>query len=327
MKKLFAMLLSVAMILALCACGAKEEPDSAGTEDSVDTPAYKATGTVNLIVPYAAGGAVDLGARLMAKYAAELTDADIVITNVAGAAGATGCAEVLKYGTDGTYMIALNPSIGYISTADKPLTFDIMKDFTFIARMVKDIRMICVSADSSINDFDEFVEYVKANPGKVSVGCSGSGNDAYYTPYIFAQEADLDLNVVSFDGASDAKAACMGKHIEAVCLSYADYKSSESEFKPLITTGKTDKLPDLPTFTDKGYDITFATNRGFAMKAGTDEEIIAYWSDIMGQCFTNPDLIKEAEDIGLMIDFEDYKTFNVTAGELMESYKAAIAVG
>ena len=330
MKKYLAVVLAVAMVLSLAACGSKTEPATSSAPASSSTPTkepYKATGSVTLIVPYAAGGAVDLGARLMAKYAAKYTDADLVITNVAGASGSIGVAECLKYGTDGSYMIALNPSIGYVSTKDKPLTFDITKDMQFIARMVQDFRTISVPASSKINTFDEFVAYCKANPGKVSIGCSGTGNDAYYTPVLLAKLAGLDINVVAFDGAADAKAACMGGHIEAVSISYSEYKSSSTEFKPLVcsTTQRAPQLPDLPTFLEKGYDITFATNRGFAMKAGTDEEIIKYWSDIMEKCFKDPDLLKEAEDIGLTIMYEDYKTFNETAAKCMKDYAEIVA--
>jgi len=167
--------------------------------------AYQATGTLNLIVPFAAGGAVDLGARLFAKYAPQYTAANVVITNISGAGGLIGTTEMLRHGTDGSHMLALNPSIGFVSTPDRPVPFDITRDFVFCTMMVRDPRMIAIrKGDPRFSTAEEFIEYARANPG-LTVGSSGVGTVAHFTPIMISNELDLNLVVVAFDGTGEMR--------------------------------------------------------------------------------------------------------------------------
>ncbi len=328
MKKAIALILCLMMVLSFVACGQKTTENTAKT----DNTEYKPTGNINLIVPYAAGGAVDLGSRLMAKYAAKYTDANIVITNIGGAAGALGCAEVLKYGTDGSYMIALNPSMGYVSTPESPLSFEVTESFQYAAMMVNDPRTLVIRADETrFTNVEEFIEYCKANPG-VTCGASGSGNDAYYAPYQFSEQLGLGMNVVAFDGTGDMKSAFLGGHIDIAC-------ATKSEAVTMILNGQCkiivnaaperptgdEYLSDVPTMKEKGADVNFSTMRGFAFKAGTDEKILAYWSDVIGKVCADPEFLAEASSQGFPIEYHEYKSAQENFLAKMAAYKAAVA--
>lgn len=292
---------------------------------------FEATGTVNLIVPYAAGGAVDLGARLFAKYAAKHTSANIVIVNIGGAAGIIGTAEVLKYGTDGSYMLALNPSIGYVSTPEKPIPFDIISNFQFCAMMVRDPRMLAIRKDDErFSNAREFIEYCKANPG-VTVGSSGAGNVAYYMPYLMSRDLDLNMTVVAFDGTGEMKSAFLGAHVDAASLTASECAAMLANDQITVIANASEErssdpmFADVPTVKELGADIKMAISRGFAFKAGTDESIIAYWSNIFEKVVNDPEFLDEAKNQGLPIHFLPYKEANVSATAEMEMYKKIAA--
>ena len=311
MKKALALILALIMLFAIVACSKTEtKTETKTTETSAEfKPSNK---TLNLIVPYAAGGAVDLGARLMAKYAKNYTDIDIVITNVAGGSGTVGAAEMLKYNNDGTYMLAYNPSMANLSTKDKPLTYDCTKDLAMVSMMVQDQRLITMRKDETrFSSLLDVIEYAKTN--KVTIGCSGTGNVAYYFPILLAKAAGVEdnLTVVAFDGSSEAKTALLGGHVDLASQSYSDIAATPDQYTVLCNCGKErfSKLPDVPTVKECGIDLEMYVSRGFAMKAGTDEQIIKYWSDIIGQVTSNADFLAEAEALGLPINYMDYKAF------------------
>lgn len=340
MKKRFAALfLALAMVGSLAACGSKPAESApaasapAASAPAASTPAesgeFKPSNkTLTLIVPYAAGGAVDLGARLMAKYAANYTDIDIVITNVTGGSGTVGAAEMLKYANDGTYMLAYNPSPGNVATADKPLTYDCTVDLAPVAMMVQDQRLIiCRSDETRFTDLPSMIEYAKSN--SLNLGCSGTGNAAYYTPLMLADAAGVELTVVAFDGSAEAKTALMGGHIDLASASYSDIAADPSQFTVLCNAGdaRFEKLPDIPTMKECGYDVEMYVSRGFAMKAGTDEQIIKYWSDIIGKVCQDPDFLKEADGLGLPIRYMDYVEFTEDNLAEMANYKTLVESG
>lgn len=311
MKKVLAFILAVMMVLSLTACGGSSTGSTPAASQSGEfKPSNK---TLNLIVPYAAGGAVDLGARLMAKYAKNYTDIDIVITNVAGGSGTVGAAEMLKYKNDGTYMLAYNPSMANLSTKDKPLTYDCTKDLTMVSMMVQDQRLITMRKDETrFSSLAEVIEYAKTN--KVTIGCSGTGNVAYYFPILLARAAGIEenLTVVPFDGSSEAKTALLGGHVDLASQSFSDIAATPDDYKVLCTAGndRFSKLPDVPTVKEVGYDLEMYVSRGFAMKAGTDEQIIKYWSDIIGKVTSDEGFLKDADGLGLPIRYMDYKEFD-----------------
>lgn len=327
MKKFLSLVLALMMVLSLAACGgsstdssgssggtASAAPaDSGSSGASTDSAGFKPSNkTLNLIVPYSAGGAVDLGARLMAKYAKNYSDIDVVITNVAGGSGTVGASEMLKYNADGTYMLAYNPSIASLSTPDKPVPYDCTKDMAMVSMMVRDERLITVKADDDrFQTLEDLIEYAKTN--KVTLGCSGTGNVAYYTPLMLARAAGIEdnLTVVAFDGSAEAKTALLGGHIDCASQSYSDIAATPDDYRVLCNAGseRAANLPDVPTMKECGYDVVVYVSRGFAMKAGTDQQIVDYWSDVIGKVCQDEGFLAEAESIGLPIYYMNAAEF------------------
>lgn len=319
MKKLLSILLAAAMTMSLAACGSsgggKSSSSSGANGSGSQAPAgsYAPPKTVNLIVPYSAGGANDLLARLVAKHAAKYTDANLVITNIGGGSGTVGLADTLKHDADGTYMCSGIGSTAFVNTADKPLTFDYLNDFAFVSMFAQDQRVIVAMKDNGkFTDLEEFVTYAKANPGKLEVSATGAATVAYFVPQVLAEQAGIDLTIVPYDGGSEQMADLLGGHSDAASLSYSEMLSLDAD--KLIVLGvasneRPDVLPDVPTFKEQGYEVVFTIPRGFAMKAGTDAAAIAYWEEVFEQVAGDSEYIEEAEGIGLPVVYKNSADF------------------
>ena len=312
MKKLFSIALAATMALSLAGCSGNSTASTTAAADTkaadttaaaADTTAaaggestssYEPSGTLTIIVPYAAGGGVDLGSRLLAKYLSEATPVDVVVSNVAGGGGTVGAADCLKYDADGSYI------------------------------MVQDQRLFVTSAkNTNFQTVEEAIEYGKANPGKFNIGCSGTGNSAYATAEEFLEKTGIEGNVVPFDGSSEAKSAVLGGHIDVAVQSLSDVSSSMNEVTILATGGEErfSKTPDVPCMTELGFPMAQYVTRGYAFKAGTDSAIINYWSDKIGEVCENEAFLKEADSLGLPIVYMNHEEAQEDAKTEMATYQ------
>ncbi|MCI6569128.1 MAG: tripartite tricarboxylate transporter substrate binding protein [Dysosmobacter sp.] len=326
MKKLLAFVLALTMAATLAACGTSGSSTSnsgaasaavsnaAGSSAASAAPeGYTPPKNVNLIVPYSAGGANDLLARLVAKHAAKYTDSNLVVTNIGGGSGTVGLAEVLKHDADGTYMCSGIGTTAFVSTPDKPLTFDYLNDFAFVGMFAQDQRVIVALKDNGkFTNLEEFVSYAKENPGELEVSATGAATVAYFVPQVLAEKAGIDITIVPYDGGSEQMADLLGGHSDAASISYSEMLTLDTDQLIILGVANTERpevLPDTPTFAEQGYDVVFTIPRGFAMKAGTAPEAIEYWSNIFEQIANDSEYIQESEGIGFPVVYKNSAEF------------------
>lgn len=300
MKKLVSLVLIMALVLSLGFAAFAEGEDF--------KPSYK---TLNVVCPFAPGGAVDTYCRLVSKYAAEYTDINLVVTNIAGSSGTIGMMEILSHKADGSYMAAFNVGPGWCSTNDRTVPYT-DQDFVGVAGLFSASQLLMVpEANGKYTTFEEFIEYCKAHDGEVSIGVSGTGNIPYFSCLEINRKYGLNIKVVTFDGETEALAAVLGGHIDAMVSSTVTATSiikNQQAFPVLIlTTNRESYFADVPCMGEFGFEFTMPSHRSFYMKAGTDEKILQYWSDIIGKIVTNEGFIKEATEAGLIIDFIDWQ--------------------
>lgn len=337
MKKMLTCLLAAAMLLSLAACGGNPSGSNAGNSaggstgngsennaSSGQTASYTPPKTVNLIVPYSAGGANDLLARLVSKHATKYTDSNLVITNIGGGSGTVGLSEVLKHDADGSYMVSGIGTTAFVSTPDKPLTFDYLKDFTFVSMFAQDQRVLVALKDNGkFTNLQEFVDYAKANPGDLEVSATGAATVAYFVPQVLAEVAGIDITIVPYDGGSEQLADLLGGHSDAASLSYSEMLSLDKDQLIILGVANTERpevLPDAPTFTEQGYDVVFTIPRGFAMRAGTDPAAVAYWDNVFAQVAQDSEYIQESEDIGFPVVYMNSQDFTAVITDTQTAF-------
>jgi len=250
---------------------------------------------IELIVPYSAGGGTDLVARAFADVAKNHSPQPFGVVNKTGGAGAIGLSEISKARPNGykigigTVELTMLPHMGMASfTAD---------EFTPIARLNAEPSAISVLAESPWQTYEEFIEYAKANPGKVRIGNSGTGAIWHIAAAALGERTGAQFNHVPYDGANPAVTALLGGHIEAVTVSppevIAHVKAGKIRILAVMSEERQQLFPDVPTLKEKGVDLSVATWRGIAGPKGLPEDIQKVLRDISKKTAEDP-AFKEA---------------------------------
>ncbi len=244
---------------------------------------------ITIIVPFSAGGATDLMARQLQPVFKDKLNVDIVVQDVPGGGSVTGITQAMTSKPDG-YTIALVTS-SYIALAAQdqvPLPLD---SFTNITSLSEDPLCIVVKSTAAGGKYatiQDLMDDMKARPGEVVVAQAGNNNANQACVGVWAEEAELELNDVPYDGASRVVTEIIGGHIEAGCMKPADclsqVQAGEISILAFFTRERVSLYPDVPTFAELGYDIfkygDIAMVTFLAAPQGTDPEVKAKLSEM-----------------------------------------------
>lgn len=276
------------LILAGCQGNKPVAPTESGSAPAASTaPAEAAkpketdfpTKPITLIVPVNPGGTSDLVARALAKYSEKYLGQPMVVTNMAGGASTLGTAECINSKADGYTLVyppvgavCVQPYYGQISyTAE---------DMTAIGQISEEACVLVVPKNT-FKTLDELIEHGKKNPGAIKYGNSSQGGPVHMVTAKLLSDAKITGEAIGYKGAGDVKAALMGGHITAGVL-------HPSECKPIIDSGdvvalavatsdgqREPTLPDVPSFKELGYDITFTVWKGIFAPKDLPEDVRA----------------------------------------------------
>jgi len=234
---------------------------------------------VRLIVPFPAGGATDVVARLLAQKLSEAWAQAVVVENRTGAGGNIG-AEAAAHSPPDGYTLFMTS--GSIVTANphmyKSLPYDPAKDLVAITNVATGPQVIAVGASQPARDLKEFIAYAKANPGKVNLGSAGIGTQTHLAAENFAYAAGIDLTHVPYKGEGPAMTDLMGGQIQVVTpnLGAAIGLVQQGKIRALAVTSphRNPQLPDVPTVAETIPGFENAGWFGLMAPAGTPREVI-----------------------------------------------------
>jgi tripartite-type tricarboxylate transporter receptor subunit TctC len=221
-------------------------------------------GPINFMNPFNPGGEVDIEARAMQPSLEKNLGVPFVINYLPGAGGALCWSKLAAAKSDGY-------SIGGFSIPHIILQPMFMKDAAFktddfvILSIVEYTPIgLAVKKDFKVNTLKEFIEYAKANPGKVSCGGVGKFTGHHFATLQFMKMAGLKLNYVTFTGTAPLQTALMGGHIDAAFSNSTMMVSSREEVKVLAigSAQRMDQLPGVPTFEEMGLKMYPRIARG-----------------------------------------------------------------
>jgi tripartite-type tricarboxylate transporter receptor subunit TctC len=208
-------------------------------------------------VPWNAGGSNDIAARQLSKILAD-DGVRVIVDNVPGATGSIGMTKVANAEPDG-YTIGMGTSstLALIAQGLTPLKNE---QFAPIARVTLDPLVLLVPVGAPYGkDLETFLDYVKKNPGKVSVGTPGSNNLNHIFALMTGRAAGTEVIAVPYTGGSKVIADLAGKQIQAAVLKPSESKGQIDAglVKPIAVFGneRLKNLPDVPTFKEKGLDV------------------------------------------------------------------------
>ncbi len=170
---------------------------------------------VKLVVPYPPGGFPDTVARLLSKSLTEKWGQQVVVDNRPGGNGAVAAQTVKSSPSDGYTLLITDGSMFTINPALYPkLEYDPKRDFVPVSALAKAPLFLAVHPSVPANTLEEFIAYVKANPGKVNYGSSGIGSTHHLTTEAMASALGLNLVHVPFKGMGQATPALVGGQVQ-----------------------------------------------------------------------------------------------------------------
>ena len=234
---------------------------------------------VKIVVPFAAGGATDVVARLLAQKLQDAWGQPVVVENKAGAGGNIGGDAVAKSPADGYTLLMTS---GSIVTANqhmyRSLTWDPARDLVGVTNVASGPQVIAVHPNVPAKDLKELVAYARANPRKVNFGSAGIGTQTHLAAENFAYYAGVDLTHVPYKGESAAITDLMGGQIQLATpnLAAALAQIREGKLRALAVTSRerSPLLPDVPAAAEALPGFENAGWFGLMAPTGTPKEVI-----------------------------------------------------
>ena len=264
---------------------------------------------VQIIIPYAPGGGSDNLVRGTMQYL-EL-GANAVPINVEGASGYIGALQGFNSSNDG-YTIMTHNEMDLISySMSGQAEVDLYKDLEYICDVVTDYNLLCTNPDSGWTTVQEAIDYINANPGTVTVGCTGSNNVNYGTTMELLKAMGVydKVTIVPYDGGAASETALQGNHIQLEVNSLADTASyiAAGTNIPLLVCNeeRIDAYPDLPCTVENGFNVTYGKPRGFFAPKGTDAAVLSYISGKMKEVCDKPEFVEAMANLGFTVAYVD----------------------
>ena len=241
------------------------------------------TKPIHLIVPYAAGGPLDVTARALAEQV-KGSLGTVIIENKPGAGGNIGMDLVARSAPDGqTIGVAAVATMAINPWLYSKMPYDAAKDFSPITQMVRVPNVLVMNADTAnrlhINSLADLIAYARKNPGKLNYGSGGNGSAGHLAGEMFKQQAGLFAVHIPFNGGNPAQLALLSGqvdfNIDNLATAAPNIKSGKLKALAVTTAERSKLLPGVPAMAEtlKGFQID--TWWGLVAPAGTPADVIA----------------------------------------------------
>ena len=259
--------------------------------------------TINMVVPFAAGGPTDSVARLIAESMSKELGQQIIVENVGGAGGTLGAGRVAKAEPDG-YTVLLH-HIGMATSASlyRKLAYDPRSDFAAIG-LVTDVPMTVVArADLEPADGKALVDYIKTNGDKISYANAGIGSASHLCGMMLMNALQVQMTTIPYKGTGPAMTDLLGGQVDLLCdqttNTTSHIKAGKVKAYAVTTPARLAALPDVPTTEEIGIqNFQVAVWHGLYGPKGTPPEAIEKLSAALKVALKDPKVIERFAELG-----------------------------
>lgn len=262
---------------------------------------------VKIVIPFTAGGAVDIVGRSFSQKLSEAIRQPVVIENRPGADTVIGVKSVVGAAPDGYTMLLTTGSMITSSLVVPTVTYDPLRDLVAVTMLVRSQGTILATRpDFPAKTLHELVALAKKNPGKFNYGHSGIGTPPHVAPELFKQYAGIDLFGVPYKGTNPILADVIGSQIDMTFSGIPSVMQfvRSGQVRAIASTGvrRTSVLPDVPTFRESGYEkMDIRGYYGLWFPAATPPDRIDRIYRAAGSVLADPGLRKTFESGALEV--------------------------
>jgi tripartite-type tricarboxylate transporter receptor subunit TctC len=260
---------------------------------------------IHFIVPFPAGGQLDVVARLIAERVSPVLGQPIVVEAKPGADGNIGTELVAKAAPDGyTWLAASPPTTIQPSVRPKTLQYEPIRDFEPVAFIGTSPFLFVVPASIPAKTLQEFVAYAKSKPGALSYGGSARGTVVHLATELLMHDTGIVMEMIGYKGQPSAIPDLITARVQFMTLGLilAEPHIKANELRPLAILDATRHahLPDVPTVVELGHpDLVMSTWFGLAMPKGTPKAIVDRVNAEVMKVLATPEVVARLQGMGI----------------------------
>ena len=253
------------------------------------------------------GGNPDILARMLAVKYSEVFGKAFVVESVTGGGGTVGALAIARSAPDGHNLLIGDSGALAIAPAlmGGTLSYQPLKDFTPITSLAAVPTILMLTPAVPANNFEEFIRYAKANPGKLSFGTAGVGSIHHMTMAILATRAGVEFLHVPYKGGAAITAGLLAGDIQSALIGIPNavqpIKSGRLKTVGISTLARSPVMPDVPTMAESGlsgFDV--ASNMGLVAAAGTPPDIVAKLQALSARSMREPEIAGKIASLGMI---------------------------
>jgi tripartite-type tricarboxylate transporter receptor subunit TctC len=276
-------------------------PAAAQTSSAAGWP----TRPITMVVPFGAGGATDIMARVLAPRLSEILGQQIIVENVGGAGGTSGASRVAKAAPDGYQFLLGNAGTQAISqTLYKQPVYNSVTDFAPVAVVAQTFFALVTRPDLPPRTLPEFIAYARVNHAKMQFASAGAGSTSHMECVLLNTAMGLEITHVPYRSTSIAVPDMMAGRIDYVCdaVETASSLIRAGTVKPIavLAPSRSTALPDVPTATEAGVSgLALAGWYGLFFPRDTPETIVRRMASAASQAVDTPAVRARIEGLGI----------------------------
>jgi tripartite-type tricarboxylate transporter receptor subunit TctC len=258
----------------------------------------QAQSTTRIVVPFGAGGPIDVTARVLAE-AVKGSLGTVIVENRPGAGGNIGVSAVAKAAPDGlTIGMATTASHGINPWLFSKLPYDPVKDFAPVTQMLRVPNVLVMNAETArrlnINTLADLIRYAKANPAKLNYGSGGNGSAGHLAGEMFKNQAGVFAVHIPYNGGNPAQLGLLSGQVDFnfdnLATASANIRAGKLKALAVTTAQRTASMPDVPTVAETLPGFSIDTWWGLVVPAATPADTVRKLNAAFTQALQSPEV-------------------------------------
>lgn len=247
---------------------------------------------VHWMIGFAAGGPVDIVARIMAQWLSDHLGQQFIVENRAGSGGNIAAAAAINAPADGYTLLFVAPNNAISTSLYKKLPFEFLRDTVPVASIMQLTNMLVVSNAMPVKTVQEFIDYCKANPGQISFASSGNGTSVHMSAELFKAMTKCDMQHVPYRGSALAFPDIISNKVQLIFdnLPSALEQSRGGNVRAIGVTSpqRWPSVPDVPAIAETVPGFESVGFYGISAPKGTPPEIVEILNKAVGEALKDP---------------------------------------